>query len=69
MTALMPHRSTIGRRRKRQGLTYLGIWVDEAHVTALVKQYLDPNLADERHEIERALEAYLADGKAAEFDI
>jgi hypothetical protein len=59
----------LSRQRSRQGLIGLRTWHDEAHITALLKDYLEPNLADDKQAIERALERYIAAGRAAEFDV
>ncbi|CAN7496544.1 hypothetical protein [Mesorhizobium sp. LjNodule214] len=32
-------------------------------------RYLDPNLADDKQAIQKALEAYIADGEPATFDL
>lgn len=68
-TAEKPKHWQLSRQRARQGLIGLRTWHDETHITALLKEYLDPNLADDKQAIERALERYIAAGRAAEFDV
>lgn len=66
-----PHRSTISRRRERQGLVCLKTWHDDAHLSAILvgAGFLPAHLADNKPAKERALEAYIAAGRAAEFDV
>ncbi|TRC92187.1 hypothetical protein FJV76_29325 [Mesorhizobium sp. WSM4303] len=67
----MTTRSCLSKRRKKLGLIVLKTVHDEAHVTALLTSagQLPINLAEDKAEIEKALERYIAAGKAAEFDV
>ena len=66
-----PSRYTICRQRERDGLIVLKTVHDEAHLTSLLISAgeLPRNQADDKQAIEKALERYIASGKAAEFDV
>ncbi|MFD1987979.1 hypothetical protein ACFSOZ_36785 [Mesorhizobium newzealandense] len=64
-------RSTVSRQKAKAGLVCLRTWHDEAHVSALLvgAGFLPAHLADDKEAIARALEAYIAAGEAALFDV